>query len=184
MSIPAAESRPHNGAKPVVRCASSDASYFTDAPIRPRFPWELPVTPEQLFAVFEDPESWPKWVHGIGKVVWTSPPPYGVGTTRTVIFWGGMEVYEEFVVWEAGRRMAFVFYGTTQEVWKRFGEHYEVEPLPDGGCRLVWTVAYEPTGVFAKIHWMIGWMLKLNLSSYMWRLKRYCRRQAGRTAGA
>lgn len=167
--------RPHNPAKPWIPCAPTDASLYTEAPVIMRFRRDLPVTPEQLFEVFEDPGSWPKWAHGIGRVEWTSDQPYGVGTTRTVHFWGGMEVYEEFVAWERGREMAFVFYGTTQDVFTRFGEHYRVEPL-EQGCRLTWTVAYEPAAGLARVQPYIGWLMKLNLGSYMWRLERYCRK--------
>jgi hypothetical protein len=171
-----AETRPFNADKPFIACAPSSLSLFEDAKVLLVFSVEIPVSPDRLFEVFEDPESWPRWAQGIGEVVWTSPRPFGVGTTRTVIFWGGMEVYEDFVVWEPGQEMGFVFYGTTQEVWTRFGEHYQVVDHGDGSCALTWTVAYDPTGVFARIHFLVGWMMKLNLRSYMWRLRRYCAR--------
>lgn len=173
---PPQETRPFNPDKPFIPCAQSDLSLFEEAEVKMVFSVDLPVAPAQLFEVFEDPKSWPKWAPGIGQVVWTSPRPFGVGTTRTVIFWGGMEVYEDFVAWEPGQEMAFVFYGTTQEVWERFGEHYKVVDLADGSCRLTWTVAYDPTGVLARIHFMVGWLMRLNLRSYMWRLRRYCAR--------
>ena len=47
---------------------------------------------------------------GIDRVDWTSPRPFGVGTTRTVTFQGGgMEVYETFIAWDPGKHMAFTF---------------------------------------------------------------------------
>lgn len=181
MTMPSTTSRPHPAAfpqnpdLPFFECAPTDVDFFSTAEVRNVYSVELPVSPERLFQVFEDPESWPKWAPGIGKVVWTSPKPYGIGTTRTVIFWGGMEVYELFVKWEPGREMAFAFVGTTQQVWTRFGEHYRVEDLGGGRCRLTWTVCYEPTGVFRTIHWFAGPLMKFNLGTYMWWLKRYCR---------
>jgi uncharacterized protein YndB with AHSA1/START domain len=45
---------------------------------------ELEVSPEAVFNIFADGESWPRWFHDIKRVVWTSPEPKGVGTTRTV----------------------------------------------------------------------------------------------------
>ena len=173
---PPAETRPFNPDKPFLPCVPSGLSLFDDARVRLEFSVVLPITPAELFEVFEDPKSWPIWAPGIGEVVWTSDKPFGVGTTRTVIFWGGMEVYEDFVAWEPEREMAFVFYGTTQEVWSRFGEHYMVEDLGEQSCRLTWRIAYDPNGVFASIHFLVGWLMRLNLRSYMWRLKRYCRR--------
>jgi len=171
-----AETRPFNPDKSFFPCAHSDLSLFSKAKVRMMFSVDIPVGPDRLFDVFEDPESWPRWAQGIGRVIWTSDTPFSVGTTRTVVFWGGMEVYEDFIAWDRGKEMAFVFYGTTQLVWDRFGEHYQVEDNGDGSCRLTWRVAYDPAGIFARIHFLVGWLMKLNLRSYMWRLRRYCAR--------
>ncbi len=168
--------RPCNRDLPFVVCGPSDMSHFQRAKVRWTFHQDLPVTPDRLFDIFEDPESWPKWATGIGRVIWTSPDPYGVGTTRTVVFWGGMEVYEEFLAFDRGREMAFVFYGTSERVWSAFGEHYQVESVGAESCRLSWTVAYDPAGWFGVLHPLFGWFMRLNLRSYLWRLKRYCRR--------
>ncbi len=161
---------------PAFPCEPVALSYFDQAPVRHRFQVELPVTPARLFEVFEDPESWPRWVPGIGRVIWTSPRPFGPGTTRTVQFWGGMEVYEVFSRWEAGREMSFYFTGTSEEVWRAFGEHYRVEDLGGGRCRLTWRVAFTPAGTFGRIYPLVGWMMRLALSTYMRLLRRYCAR--------
>jgi hypothetical protein len=175
MTVQATE-LPRNQEKAFFPCEATDLTFFETAPVLFRFTQELPVTPTVLFDIFEDPASWPKWGTGIGNVEWTSPKPYRAGTTRTVTFWGGMEVYEKFLAFDRGREMAFVFYGHTQRVWNRFGEHYGVEDLGDGTCRLTWTVAYDPAGTFAKIHPIIGWIMRGNLRSYLWRLRGHCRR--------
>jgi len=167
---------PYREDTPFVACAPSDLSLFESAKIKYEFAQELPVSPDTLFDVLEDPGSWPRWATGIGRVDWTSPKPFGVGTTRTVTFWGGMSVYEEFLVWERGKEMAFVFYGTTEEVWSRFGEYYRVEDLGENRCRLTWTVAFDPTGGFGRFYPLFGWIMRFNLRSYLWRLKGYCRR--------
>jgi hypothetical protein len=166
---------PYNKDKSFIACEPSDSTLFDTARIRYQFSRDLPVSPDVLFDIFEDPESWPKWATGIGSVEWTSPKPYQVGTTRTVRFWGGAEVYEEFIAWKRGKEMSFVFYGTSELIWTRFGEHYSVEPR-EGGCRLTWTVAYDPAGGFGRVHGLIGGVMRFNLGSYLWRLERYCRR--------
>ena len=140
---------------------------------------DLPVSPDELFDIFEDPVSWTRWAIGIGEVEWTSDKPFGVGTTRTVRFWGGMEVYETFMGWERGRCMAFFFTGITQDVWWRFCERYDVEPTPDGS-RLTWSVAYTPRGVFAKIHFLVQPVMAVAFKLFLVRLRRYCRRGAKR----
>ena len=176
VKVPHPSAIPHNPDLPFLACQPTDVDFFTSAEVRNVYTVTLPISPARLFEVFEDPTSWPRWAPGIGKVIWTSPKPYGIGTTRTVVFWGGMEVYEVFVKWQPGREMAFVLVGTTQQVWHRFGEHYQVEDLGGGRCQLTWTVCYDPAGTFKQIHWLVGWLMKANLGTYMWWLKRYCRR--------
>ena len=64
-------------------CERVDLSFIENAPYRFRNSIDLAITPEQLFEVFADAESWPRFVTLIGRVTWTSPQPHGVGTTRT-----------------------------------------------------------------------------------------------------
>lgn len=137
---------------------------------------ELPCSAEALFDVMEDEHSWPKWAPGIGRVDWTSPKPYGVGTTRTVTFWGGTEVYEVFTSWVRGSEMSFTFTGTSELIWESFGERYQVESLGPDTCRLTWTVSYRPTGGFGKAHPLLRPVMAMNFKLYMWLLKRYCAR--------
>jgi carbon monoxide dehydrogenase subunit G len=111
-----------------------------------RFETILQATPEQVFEVFEDPDSWPIWAGGIEKVTWTSPKPFGVGTTRDVELLGGLIAHEHFFVWEPPYRMAFYFVGTNRAAVQSLAEHYELQPLSGGRTRFVWQVAYEPLG--------------------------------------
>jgi len=168
--------RPHNPDLPFVPCDEVSLDWFDTAPIRFVNQITLPVTPNRLFEIFEDPASWAKWGTGIGSVEWTSPKPYRPHTTRTVTFWGGMKVYEDFFVYSPPTEMAFCLYGTTESVWRSFGEHYLVKPVGEDQSHLTWTVAYEPVGNFARIHPLIKPVMAVNLRSYMWRLKRYCTR--------
>jgi hypothetical protein len=61
-----------------------DQGWIKTAPFRFSNSVDLAITPEQLFEVLADAEAWPKWAKVITRVTWTSPQPYGVGTTRTV----------------------------------------------------------------------------------------------------
>jgi hypothetical protein len=87
-------------------CRPVEASFFDTAPMRFKNAVELDARPAQVFAIFEDGESWPRWFAGIRKVVWTSKLPYGVGTTRTVWLTLGT-VDEHFFRWEQDRRLSF-----------------------------------------------------------------------------
>jgi len=76
--------------------------------------------------------------------VWTSPRPFGVGTTRTMATTGGVLVLDEtFFRWEEGRRKSFYARRTNLPLFSRFAEDYLVEPT-DAGCRFTWTLAGEP----------------------------------------
>lgn len=104
------------------------------------------ATPDQIFDVFEDAEAWTVWAMPIQKVEWTSPKPYGVGTTRSVHMMGGLIGYEKFVAWERGKRMAFTFVGASKPATEKFLEDYRVTDLGDGRCRVEWYMALEVRG--------------------------------------
>ncbi len=127
-------------------CTRFDLSEFTSAPERDTVRQELNCTPERLFDIFEDPHSWTQWATGLDHVEWTSPKPFGVGTTRIVTFVGGMQIWEEFIAWERGRRLSFIVPRATKTTFERFGEDYYVEPLGAERCRLTWTLAFNLNG--------------------------------------
>ena len=90
-------------------CERVDLDFIDNAPSVFRNSVDLAITPEQLFEVLADAESWPRWAPVITKVTWTSPEPRGVGTTRTVKMRGGIVGNEEFIAWEPFSHMAFRF---------------------------------------------------------------------------
>ena len=71
-------------------CERVDLDFIARAPFRFVSTVDLAITPEQVFEVLDDAESWPQWATVITKVTWTSPEPRGVGTTRTVHMRGGI----------------------------------------------------------------------------------------------
>ena len=126
-------------------CERVDLSWIASAPFRFSNSVDLAITPEQLFEVLADAESWPQWAKAITRVTWTSPQPYGVGTTRTVDMRGGLVGDEEFLAWEPSTYMAFRFNSSSNKAVAAFAEEYQVVQTP-GGCRLTWTVAQKPNG--------------------------------------
>ena len=109
----------------------------------------IKATPEQIFDVFEDAHSWTVWAMPIQKVEWTSPKPFGIGTTRTVSMMGDMVGFEEFIEWERGKRMAFAFVACSKNATEKFLEDYRVTDLGDGSCKVEWYMAMEVRG-FAR----------------------------------
>jgi ribosome-associated toxin RatA of RatAB toxin-antitoxin module len=133
---------------------------------------EIPVRPDQLFEILEDAEAWPRWLTAITKVVWSSPDPKGVGTTRTVEIKGAFMADEEFIGWETNRRMAFRFARCSRRVFRAFAEDYRITPT-DNGCRLTWSVLIRPRGIPERLVKLMGPLLGLSLRRNLARLRAY-----------
>lgn len=157
-------------------CERVDTS-FTDADsvegrYRFRNSVDLAITPEQLFEVLSDAQSWPRWAKVITKVTWTSPEPRGVGTTRVVEMRGGLVGNEEFLAWEPFTHMAFRFNECSTRSLAAFAEDYRVEVIP-GGCRLTWTMAQKPAGPAKLAMALVGPLVNLALRRYLRNLRSY-----------
>ncbi|MCV7423010.1 SRPBCC family protein [Mycobacterium yunnanensis] len=155
-------------------CEPVDATFVDTAPFRFVSTVDLAITPERLFEVLADAESWPQWVSVITKVTWTSPEPRGVGTTRTVDMRGGITGAEEFLAWEPNAHMAFRFNESTSSAIAAFAEDYRVVPTPTG-CHLVWVMAMKPNGIAARLGLelarpVMSWMFQ----RFLHNLDRYC----------
>lgn len=127
-------------------CKSVGMEFFESAPFVFTAQEEIAATPEQVFDAFEDAHSWTVWAAPIQNVEWTSPKPFGLGTTRTVSMSGGLVGWETFIAWERGQRMAFCFTHISQDNVESFAEDYEVEDLGNGRCRVTWRMAMAPKG--------------------------------------
>src|SRR5215831_3805858 len=123
-------------------CHPVDASFFDTAPMRFRNAVELVARPADVFTIFEDGESWPRWFHGIRKVVWTSNKPYGVGTTRTVWLTGAVD--EHFFRWEQDRLLSFYLTGQSMPLAHALAEDYLLEEVAPSKTRFTYSVAIEP----------------------------------------
>jgi len=128
-------------------CHPVDSSFFDTAPLRFKHAAEVAARAADVFAIFEDGESWPRWFGGIHKVVWTSKKPYGVGTTRTV-WLTPVAVDERFFRWEQGRRFSFYLTGQSMPLVHALAEDYLLEELAPGKTRFTYTVAIEPRLAF------------------------------------
>lgn len=154
-------------------CERVDLGFIETAPFRFVSTVDLTITPEQLFEVLSDAESWPHWATVITEVTWTSPEPRAVGTTRTVKMRGGIVGDEEFLAWNPYSHMAFRFNEASTGSIAAFAEDYRVVQTPQG-CHLTWVMAMKPNGVAARIGMtlgrpVMGWMFQkflYNLRDY------------------
>ena len=116
---------------------------------------DLAITPEQLFGVLSEADSWSRWATAVADVTWTSPEPYGVGTTRTVTMRGGAVNDAEFLAWEPCSHMAFRLNQSTSKGLAAFVEDYRVQETPSG-CHITWTVAITPRGLTTRFGMFVG----------------------------
>ncbi len=118
------------------------ADYLSSAPVNETLTQDLPVSADTAFRALEDPTSWPEFIGAINSVEWTSPKPFGVGTTRTIHGPGGA-IEEEFWGWEDGRSMGFCFTAAAIPIFAAFAEEWRVEPTGDDSCQLTWRYGFE-----------------------------------------
>lgn len=127
----------------IFKCNAVDEGFLTSASLCFINEVILDATPDVVFTLFEDGNSWSKWFPGIKSVEWTSPKPFGVDTTRTVSL-GSMDVHERFFIWEKNQRFTFYFTGTSLPFMKALCEDYVLEPVGENQTRFTYTVACEP----------------------------------------
>jgi hypothetical protein len=84
-----------------------EEAFFDSAPLRLREAFEIPRTAARVWEELtaDSPLSWCRLLR---SVTWTSPRPFGAGTTRTVHMLGNATILDErFFRWEEGRRKSF-----------------------------------------------------------------------------
>ena len=85
------------------------------------------------------------------EATWTSPKPFGKGTTRTVKMAGGIRIDEVFWAWEPNRRIGFCFAAASIGWLNALAEVYEIAPLSRERCKLRWTLAVSLPGLLSNI---------------------------------
>jgi hypothetical protein len=123
-----------------------DETFFETAPMCLRGKFEIPQPAAEVWAdlTSEHPLGWCRILQDVS---WTSPRPFGVGTTRTAkALFGTNVLHEHYFRWDEGRRQSFYVVESTTPMFRRFAEDYLVEPTSETSCRFVWTIAAEPKG--------------------------------------
>jgi ligand-binding SRPBCC domain-containing protein len=121
----------------------TDAEFLVSAPYVFHYQKRFAAPPEQVWDSLTSDASLAAWGPAVKEVTWTSPRPFGVGTTREVSVPLGPHMRERYFSWDEGRGHSFAAYESTLPLFKRFAEDYLIEP--DGADTLfTWTVAIEP----------------------------------------
>jgi hypothetical protein len=104
---------------------------------------DIPATPDETWTALTADDTLVPWSPLVTGLRWTTPRPFGVGTTREVTILRVVVARERYYRWEPGRRQTFSAVQVTVPALRRLAEDYVLERTP-GGSRLVWTVAVEP----------------------------------------
>jgi hypothetical protein len=118
--------------------------FFTDAPVRATAGALVDAPVGEVFKlVAADPSAWAQWCLGFSAASrWTSPPPYGLGSNRTMRAFGA--TFEETIIaWEENRRFAFRVDTTGVPSVRAFAEDWRFEPAGAGQTRIDWTMAAD-----------------------------------------
>lgn len=126
------------------KCRPVEMEFLDSAPVQFVNEIELAASPAQVFAIFENAETWPHWFQDIVTVEWHNPKPYGVGTTRTVNL-KTVAVEEYFFEWEQNKRFAFYFTSMSLPLINALLEEYRLEPLGEDRSKFIYTVCLEPS---------------------------------------
>ncbi len=153
------------------RCTPVGLDFFRTAPHLFTAEQIIRARPDDIFTSFERAEDWPAWAPAITKVIWTCDKPYRLGSTRSVHMMGGLIADEVFIAWEREREMAFCFTAISHDnTIESFAEHYRVDDLGDGRCRVRWTMAMAPKGASRWSLKLFGPVMGLAVK---WMLKRF-----------
>lgn len=120
-----------------------DGSFLDTAQHRYVFAMDLCSPADQVWAGLTDQQPL-TWCRMLTHVAYTSPAPFGVGTTRTSeVAWGALKFRERFFAWDdCARRHSFYVEKVNVPLVRAFAEDYQVIPT-DTGCRFTWTFAFD-----------------------------------------
>ena len=120
-----------------------DESFLSSAPSRMSDTMEIAKPAEAVWADLTSDDTL-SWCRMLSDVTWTSPRPFGEGTTRAVRTPLGMLALNEvYFRWEEGRRKSFYVAEASAPLFRTFAEDYLVEPVSPSSCRFTWTVAFD-----------------------------------------
>jgi hypothetical protein len=129
---------------PAFKLQPVDETFFVEAPRRFADTFEISQPASEVWAelVADGALSFCRSLRGAR---WTSPRPFGVGTTRTMpALFGALIVDEVYFRWEEGRRQSFYVERASLPLFRRFAEDYLVEETSPSSSRFTWTIALDP----------------------------------------
>jgi uncharacterized protein YndB with AHSA1/START domain len=124
------------------RLRSEDVSFVERAAVVVRAEISVPASPETVWPALADASAWPSWFSGMKDAHYTSPQPYGVGSTRRVRVMS-LVADETILAFEVGRRFAFRVDSTNLPLFAALVEVVTLEAVGEA-TRVVYRQALEP----------------------------------------
>lgn len=134
---------------------------------------DVNASPEIVFKLLLEDNSWSTWHPEISNIVWSTPLPHGKGSKRSVTFtqwffaillFGPLVLYEEFMVRENNRRIGFCFNATNKPAvlgYRAGIEDFQLEPIDNGKkTRFRRIAAFEPSFLTSCIGFIIKPILR------------------------
>lgn len=103
---------------------------------------ELPHSAEQVWAALES-DQMGAWMWILDRTRWHSPRPFAHGARRSVRLARSIRLDEVFYRWDPPRRATFRVAAINLPLVTGWVEDFSVDPLPDGGTLLGWTMAID-----------------------------------------
>jgi hypothetical protein len=143
---------------------SADAGFLDSAPYVFRYQQRFAAPPQTVWDSIASDDSLAAWGPTVSSITWTTPRPFGVGTTREVALAPGViRVRERFFRWDEGHGYSFGAYEANAPLFRRFAEDYRIEAAVDDPNTTIftWTVALEPSRTLALPFRAIAPVLKV-----------------------
>jgi len=121
---------------------SEDLSFVERAPVVVRAEVSVPASPAAVWPAFADAPAWVDWFTGMKDAHYTSPAPYGVGSTRSVRVMG-LEADETILAFDPAERFAFRVDSANAPMLRALVEVVTLEPV-GASTRVVYRQALEP----------------------------------------
>jgi Polyketide cyclase / dehydrase and lipid transport len=129
----------------------SELSFIETAPYHFNSVGVIPASAARVFDLLSTGETQKEWFQDFVACRWTSPKPYGVGSTREIEL-RILTVKERFLVWEPGKRLTFSIDAITVPLIKGMVEDMQLEPISDTSTLLRWRAYYDPSAIMRAVH--------------------------------
>lgn len=117
--------------------------FFGDAPVRVTVGAVVNAPVADVFKlVATDPSAWARWFVGTSAGKWTSTPPFGVGSDRSMRVFG-VTFDETVLAWEENSLFTFRVNQAAFPAVRAFADEWRFDSVDTRRTRIEWTIAAD-----------------------------------------